>query len=117
MITGMTMPGWSLVFALKSLQNAMMLTPCWPSAGPTGGAGFAWPAGICNLICPVIFFAIFLRLEHWKNGKLESCPERHGSVIPLFHYSILLAFLHLPILQFHRRIAPKNVHRHLQLTP
>src|SRR3954465_12734144 len=28
MITGMTMPGWSLVFALNSLQKAMMFTPC-----------------------------------------------------------------------------------------
>ena len=27
-----------------------MLTPCWPSAGPTGGAGVAFPAGICSLI-------------------------------------------------------------------
>ena len=33
------------VFALKALQNSMMLTPCWPSAGPMGGAGFAFPAG------------------------------------------------------------------------
>ena len=28
------------------------------SAGPIGGAGLAAPAGICNLIRPVIFFAI-----------------------------------------------------------
>src|ERR1700712_6073247 len=27
----------------------MMLTPCWPSAGPTGGAGGAAPALICSL--------------------------------------------------------------------
>jgi hypothetical protein len=36
----------------------MMFTPCWPSAGPTGGAGVALPAGMCNLMYPVIFFAI-----------------------------------------------------------
>src|SRR3989442_15158952 len=36
----------------------MMFPPFCPSAGPTGGAGLAWPAGICSLICPVIFFAI-----------------------------------------------------------
>src|SRR4051794_40558603 len=37
--TGMIMsPCWA-VLALKSLQNAMMLTPCWPRAGPTGGDG------------------------------------------------------------------------------
>src|SRR5215212_5486466 len=45
MTTGRIMPFWSFVLALNSLQNAMMLTPCAPSAGPTGGAGFAAPAG------------------------------------------------------------------------
>src|SRR5579862_1942049 len=45
------------VCALNALQNSMMLTPCWPSAGPTGGAGFAWPPGICSLISVRTFFA------------------------------------------------------------
>jgi hypothetical protein len=45
MTTGRIIPFWSLVLALNSLQNAMMLTPWAPSAGPTGGAGFAAPAG------------------------------------------------------------------------
>src|SRR3954454_16675174 len=46
--TGMINPSWSLpdVFALKALQKSMMLTPCGPSAVPTGGAGVALPAGI-----------------------------------------------------------------------
>ena len=49
--TGMIRPSWSLadVFALNALQNSMMLTPCGPRAVPTGGAGVALPAGICNL--------------------------------------------------------------------
>ena len=34
------------VRALNSLQNSMMFTPCCPSAGPTGGDGFALPAGL-----------------------------------------------------------------------
>ena len=34
----------SLVLALKSLQKLIMFTPCCPSAGPTGGDGFAAPA-------------------------------------------------------------------------
>src|SRR5919112_6867982 len=34
----------------------MMLTPCWPSAGPTGGAGVAAPALICSLMMPASFF-------------------------------------------------------------
>ena len=35
----------SAVRALKSLQKDMMLSPACPSAGPTGGAGLACPAG------------------------------------------------------------------------
>ncbi len=48
--TGMIRPSWSLaeVLALNALQNSMMLTPCGPSAVPTGGAGVALPAGICS---------------------------------------------------------------------
>ena len=29
------------VCALNCLQNSMMFTPCWPSAGPIGGDGLA----------------------------------------------------------------------------
>src|SRR4026209_2390983 len=60
MITGVTMPTCAWVAALKALQNSMILTPRWPSAGPTGGLGFACPAGICNLISPITFFAIMI---------------------------------------------------------
>src|SRR5271170_3068231 len=58
--TGMIRPSWSLpeVLALKALQKSMMLTPCGPNAVPTGGAGVALPAGICNFTFAVIFFAI-----------------------------------------------------------
>src|ERR1700760_2488093 len=52
----MTLPRWFSVAALYALQNSMMLTPCWPSAGPTGGAGLACPAWICSLISPTTFF-------------------------------------------------------------
>src|SRR4051794_6743091 len=45
----MTLPRWDSVAALYALQNSMMLTPCWPSAGPTGGAGVAAPALIWSL--------------------------------------------------------------------
>src|SRR5436305_5715181 len=51
---------WPCVRALNSLQNAMMLMPCGPSAVPTGGAGLALPDGICSLTNPVTFFAIEL---------------------------------------------------------
>src|ERR1700690_2918462 len=86
MTTGITSPASALVAALNSLQKPMMLTPCWPSAGPTGGAGFACPAGICNLICPVTFFAIKL-----------------------------LCLFHLPVFEFHRRVTSEHIHGHFQL--
>src|SRR5262252_6256664 len=47
------------VCALNCLQNSMMLTPCWPSAGPIGGDGLALPAGTCSLMYPVTFFIFF----------------------------------------------------------
>src|SRR6201989_3014552 len=52
----MTLPRWFSVAALYALQNSMMLTPCWPSAGPTGGAGVGCPAWICSFISPATFF-------------------------------------------------------------
>src|SRR3954452_12462875 len=56
--TGMMRPFSCAVWALKALQNSMMLTPCWPSAGPTGGAGLAWPPGIWSLMRVRTFFAM-----------------------------------------------------------
>ena len=56
--TGMIVPASCWVWALNALQNSMMLTPCWPSAGPTGGAGFAAPAGIWSLIMVRTFLAM-----------------------------------------------------------
>jgi hypothetical protein len=52
------MPDWLWVRALNCLQNSMMLTPWGPSAVPTGGAGFAAPAGHWSFTIAVIFFAI-----------------------------------------------------------
>src|SRR5699024_10017291 len=56
--TGMIRSPLSAVLALNSLVNCTMFTPCCPRAGPTGGAGVAFPAGICNLMYPSTFFAI-----------------------------------------------------------
>ena len=59
--TGSGRPGSTFcVCALNALQNSMMLRPRWPSAGPMGGEGFAFPAGTCNFKYPVTFFAISL---------------------------------------------------------
>src|SRR5436309_9390479 len=54
----MTVPVSLCVCALNALQNSMMLIPCWPSAGPTGGAGLACPAFACSLIVVRTFFAM-----------------------------------------------------------
>src|ERR1017187_5790605 len=58
MTTGIVSPAISLfcVRALNCLQNSMMLTCAWPSAGPTGGAGVALPASICSLTYVDTFF-------------------------------------------------------------
>src|SRR5215468_6698493 len=82
MTTGMMRPFCEAVFALKLLQKSMMLTPCWPRAGPTGGAGVALPAGICNFTCPITFFAII--------------------------HSLKLVLLHLQKIEFHWRCAPED---------
>ena len=51
MTTGIGNPGSSpCVRALNCLQNSMMFTPRWPSAGPTGGLGLAWAAATCSLM-------------------------------------------------------------------
>src|SRR5262245_12264537 len=54
----MISPACSRVASLNCLTNAAMLTPCAPSAGPTGGAGVACPAGHCSLILVVISLAM-----------------------------------------------------------
>ena len=39
-----------------------MLTPCWPSAGPTGGDGFAEPANTWSLILAITCLAAIFRV-------------------------------------------------------
>src|ERR1700676_4162408 len=48
------------VCALNCLQNSMIAGRRGPGAGPIGGDGLADPAGTCNLMYPVIFFAMTL---------------------------------------------------------
>src|SRR5947207_12842580 len=59
------------VCALNALQNSMMLTPCWPRAGPTGGAGLACPPGICSLINVRTFLAISVQFLDLVEGQLD----------------------------------------------
>src|SRR5436190_3757448 len=81
MTTGMIKPSWSFadVFALNCLQKSMMFTPCWPRAGPTGGAGVALPAGICNFTYPITFFAILVlfHLEEVEFNRRGPAEDRH----------------------------------------
>src|SRR6266478_6097749 len=84
------------VAALNSLQNPMMLTPCWPSAGPTGGDGFAFPAGSCSFTIPVTFFAILA-----LRGSSGPAVQTRG--LPPW-----LRLLHLHEIQLYRRRAPED---------
>src|SRR5689334_14551469 len=59
------------VWALNALQNSMMLTPCWPRAGPTGGAGFACPPGIWSLMSVRTFLAMSVQLLHLIEPELH----------------------------------------------
>src|SRR6266536_5701518 len=88
MTTGMTSPAWCCVRALNCLQNSMMLMPCCPSAGPTGGAGVALPA------------------LHWSFTMAWI-----GFAIP----PLPLDRLHLQEVELHRRRAPEDAHHHLDL--
>src|ERR1700683_2030539 len=54
--TGMMLPRWPSVAALYCLTKSMMLTPCGPSAVPTGGAGVAAPALSWTLTIAATFF-------------------------------------------------------------
>ena len=50
----------------------MMLTPAAPSAGPTGGDGFAAPPLTCNLTTCLLLLPLFqfnLRISEWKLGN------------------------------------------------
>src|SRR3954466_11987248 len=99
MRTGTMSPSFACawVAALNSLQNPMMLTPCWPSAGPTGGDGFALPAGSCSLTNPVIFFAI-LYSSGGPNGRDAA--------------SHLSGLLDLHEIELNRRRAAEDGHEH-----
>src|SRR5690348_14568246 len=74
----MIVPASLCVWALNALQNSMMFTPCWPSAGPTGGAGFAAPAGICSLIMVRTLRAILDFLHLVVTDLDGSFPSKDG---------------------------------------
>src|SRR5579875_3807382 len=87
--TGTICPRCDSVAALYALQNSMMLTPCWPSAGPTGGAGLAAPAWICSLMTAASFFlggmnvSLLLDLGNLAERELDRrLPAEDGHQYP-----------------------------------
>src|ERR1700674_748024 len=117
--TGRIRPSWLPVCALKPLQNSMMLTPCWPSAGPTGGDGFALPAVIWSLTIAWTLFAITvcLRSPHSvRDARVLSLGSRTrsprtagGSAAP----RRALQALHLVVLELDRGRPAENGHHDL----
>src|SRR4051812_50175078 len=83
--TGMIRSPSLAVRALNSLQNCMMFRPCCPSAGPTGGAGFALPAGHCSLMVAGTFFMTGYRAPGGRPDREGLAPggpdESRGPVI------------------------------------
>src|SRR5215211_3216071 len=80
MTTGIVVPMSFAVWALNALTNSMMLMPCWPRAGPTGGAGEAWPPGACSLMVVRTFLAMGLDLLHLIVADLDGglpAEDRH----------------------------------------
>src|SRR3954468_17983367 len=69
--TGTTLPRMDSVWALYALQKSMMLTPCGPSAVPTGGAGGAEPAWSWTLTSAAIFFLGGIPLSLSSRGHDE----------------------------------------------
>src|SRR5712692_1337474 len=110
-------PSCAPVWALKPLQNSMMLTPCWPSAGPTGGDGFALPAGIWSLTTAWTFFAITVCLR-WPRGAPDvpplgprtRSPRTAGSMAACWR---ALQSLHLVVLELDRGRPAENRHHDL----
>src|SRR5688572_28818424 len=94
-------------------MNSMMLMPCWPSAGPTGGAAVAAPAGAWTFSIARIFFAIGSPSEV-QTRPLRSLPlpgrrlltPRTGSVLQL---------LDLQEVELHRGLAAEDADQHLDL--
>src|SRR5215469_12868227 len=102
----MTLPRWLSVAALYCLTKSMMLTPCGPSAVPTGGAGVAAPAFSCTLTIAAIFF--FLGAI---SGSLPHCLVRSG----LFPTWTALDLADLLERKLHRRLPAADRHEYLEL--
>src|SRR4051812_31669443 len=77
-----------------------MLTPCWPRAGPTGGAGVAWPPGHWSFTFAVITLAIVVSRagRGGGEGRLDA-PRAPGPAVALLGSDPF----HLPVFEVDRR--------------
>src|SRR5881296_1162932 len=120
----MMSPSSFAVLALKFLQKSMMLTPCGPSAVPTGGAGVALPAAIWSFTTACIFFAmcggyLFLLCGGAPPPPPVAARLTLAAVIPTTIRSVndsvsVSDLLNLKKIKFHRRGAAEDRHHHLQ---
>src|SRR3954452_3638765 len=107
----MIVPLWSCVCALNALQNSMMFTPCWPRAGPTGGAGLAAPAGTWSLISVRTFFVTVLRrVSEDAAGIAQRAADTCGADLPPLRCALSAPsnLLHLIEANLDRRLAAED---------
>src|SRR5262245_61850364 len=97
MTAGTMLPTMLAVRSLYSLTKPMMLMPCAPSAGPTGCAGVALPAGICRLTTALTRFAIrslLSRSQGYKTPAQTRPPgPRAAGLEPSLRFSVDVAAL------------------------
>src|SRR5512136_307404 len=101
--TGTTVPIILAVRALYSLQKAIIFKPCWPRAGPTGGAGLALPAWICSLTTAFTFLAILTNPPPQIITAQHYCRARIGRWLHPFN---------LQKVYFYWRLAAKHADQH-----
>src|SRR5262245_405017 len=106
MIAGMMSPACSFVRALNSWQNCMMLTPCCPSAGPTGGAGLAAPAG---------HWSFTIAVTRFFDPPFAGAAFAAGAAILSILSLRSLQSLDLEEIELDRRGASEDADHHLEL--
>src|SRR5215831_2401850 len=126
MTTGTVMPRMSLVRSLNCDTNWPMFTPCWPRAGPTGGAGVACPPVTCKRIWAVTCRAMSLLSSHRPAGHARARPpkksqpttngggdpfcllRRRGRLPHRLRRNLLLYALDLPVFHLHEYRPTEN---------
>src|SRR5262252_7712390 len=104
----MMLPRCDSVAALYCLTKSMMLTPCGPSAVPTGGAGVAAPAFSCTLTTAAIFFFLgAIGVILLVSGRNRLSERRIGP--PCSELADLIER------ELHRRLAAEDRLEHLEL--